>query len=58
MEMLVEWDELITVVPELYLEEEYAARDAQKPQVVYKGFGNTIRCGFFLHRPLSPNKYT
>lgn len=46
--MLMEWNELITMVPELYLEEEHTAEKAQKPQVVYKEFGNTIRCGFFF----------
>lgn len=42
----MEWNDLITMVLELYPEEEHTARKAQMPQVVYKEFGNTIRCGF------------
>ena len=54
----MEWNELITMVPELY-GEEHAARKAQTPQVLYKEFGNTIRCGFLFYnyKPFSPNKY-
>lgn len=48
MKMLTEWNELITMVPELYLEKEHTGKKAQKPQVVYKEFGNTIRCVFFF----------
>lgn len=58
--MLMEWNELITMVPSQYQEEEHAAWKAQTPQVVYKEFGNTVRCGFlcYNYKPLSPNKYT
>lgn len=58
--MLTEWNELITMMPELYLGEEHAARKTQMPQVVYKEFGNTIRCGFLFYnyKTFSSNKYT
>jgi len=58
--MLMEWNDLITTVWELHPEEEHTARKVQMPQVVYKGFGDTVPCGFPSYNdiPFSSNKYT
>ncbi|EGW08662.1 hypothetical protein I79_023148 [Cricetulus griseus] len=44
--MVLESSELIMMLSQLYQEDQLLSQQAQMPQVVYKEFGSTARCGF------------
>lgn len=60
MDVALESSELITILSQLSPEDQLLSQQAQMPQVVYKEFGSTARCGFLPLFVITtpPNKYT
>lgn len=46
MDKVLECGELITMLPQLYQEDQLLSQQAQMPRVGYKEFGGTARHGF------------
>lgn len=58
--MVLECGGLLTMLSQLYQEDQLLSQQAQTPQEVYKEFGSTAGGGFlstFVVTNFSPNKY-